>query len=82
MNNTARDTIKKLRDGETVNLEGILLERDDGEIQPGDLYVAQRNSGPKLLTCLRVNNYDGWIVPVDRAYCYDINECVKVREKE
>ena len=47
-------TLKKLLSGEIINLDGILLVRDEGEIKPGDLYVAERNTGPKLLTCLKV----------------------------
>jgi len=47
-------------------------------IQPGDLYLAERNTGPKLLTCIKVNKEGGWIVPTGLDYCYDIPECVKI----
>lgn len=49
-------------------------------IQPGDLYLAERNSGPHLLTCYKANEEEGWIVPVERAYCFDTNECIKIVE--
>ena len=48
----------------------------EGPIQPGDTYLAERNTGPKLLTCLQVKN--NYVVPVELAYCYDVWECVKV----
>ena len=54
----------------------------DEEIQPGDSYVARRNTGLKLLTCESVNHADGWInaEPINGVmqYPYDTNECVKV----
>lgn len=48
----------------------------EGPIQPGDLYLAERNTGPKLLTCLQVK--DNYVVPVGIDYCYDVWECIKV----
>lgn len=45
-------------------------------IQPGDTYVAGRNTGPHLLTCQSIG--DGFIVPVEAAYCFDLHECRKV----
>ena len=46
-------------------------------IQPGDTYLAERNTGPKLLTCEAVNER-GWIRPVEMEYSYDTWECIKV----
>ncbi len=57
--------------------EELGLEVSDDPIQPGDLYLAERNTGPKLLTCRSVNTR-GWIVPVENAYCFDTWECAKV----
>ena len=51
----------------------------DEEIKPGDMYIALRNTGPRLLTCLKV--CDGYILNVEHEYPYDIHECVKVIEK-
>lgn len=45
-------------------------------IQPGDTYLAERNTGPHLLTCHKVKN--NYIVPVEMAYCYDVWECIKI----
>lgn len=51
-------------------------------IQPGDTYLAGRNTGPHLLICERVvNNVLGepsYIVPVEMAYCFDVWHCVKI----
>lgn len=58
-----------------LNLELIW----DDEIIPGDLYLAERNQGVKLLEAKEIK--DGYIVPTTLAYCYDIFECCKVKEK-
>ena len=72
-------TINALFRGETVELEGVKFAMDgDGEVFEGDIYIAERNTGPKLLTAKEVD-YRGWIVPVEKAYPYDIIECVKVK---
>lgn len=75
-------TISALKAGEVINLDGLLLEKDDGAIQPGDLYVAERNQGPRLLTAERIDSHLGCIFPTTAAYAYDIRECVKVRETQ
>ncbi len=64
--------------GDSMTIDGVKVTRIDGDFQPGDLYVAQRNTGPHLLT---VNYIDpsGWIAPVEwNQYCYDLHECVRV----
>jgi len=71
-------TLRALRYGEIVDIEGIKLRMAEGEIAPGDLYVAERNTGPKLLTA-KVINFN-IIIPTDGEYPYSINECVKVKE--
>lgn len=87
-------TLNALRDGETVNLEGVDFVKDEGPIEKGDWYIAERNSGPELLTASRFVRYsytDGasevsnstessWIESQEPAYSYDTHECVKVRE--
>ncbi|MFH1405064.1 MAG: hypothetical protein ABIH21_03120 [Patescibacteria group bacterium] len=76
-------TLRKLRAGEVVNLEGINFVMDEGEIQPGDLYIAERNTGPKLLTARKVDDQDLMcIFPTTLDYPYDLGECIKVREAE
>lgn len=53
----------------------------DGPITPGDMYLAGRNTGMKLLTCESVDPKQ-WIVPTDSfAYSYNTWECKKVQEK-
>jgi len=59
-------------------IEGVPFKLLDGDILPGDTYIAERNSGLKLLTCRSNNHEDGWIVPVEDAYCYDTNECIRI----
>lgn len=73
-------TIRALERGEVVDLGGILVRKDEGEIQPGDLYVGERNTGPHLLTAKRVSSEIGCIFPTCDAYPYDLKECVRVRE--
>ena len=40
------------------------------------IYLAQRNTGPKLLTVKQIRN--GYVLPVENAYYYDLNESQKV----
>lgn len=42
----------------------------------GDSYLAERNTGPKLLTCRQIK--DGYVVSVEIAYYFDLYECVKI----
>lgn len=75
-----RPTLQALRAGEVVDLEGIRVRMDRGELGPGDLYVAERNTGPKLLTVRKIDPR-GWIEARDSdAYSYNWGECVKVCE--
>ena len=73
-----------LRKGGTVEVNGqkYVIEGDGVVSEPGDIYIAERNRGPRLLTA-RVIDSREWIVPVeDREYCYDTWECCKVRKAE
>lgn len=50
----------------------------EGVPQPGESYIAGRNTEPQLLTCEKVNDR-GWIQPKELpAYSYDWHECVRV----
>ena len=79
-------TLKKLLSGEVIDFEGIMLKRAEGEIKQGDLYIAERNTGPKLLTAREIvmaacGCCVSHIHPVDfPAYSFDGGECVKVCE--
>ena len=95
-------TLRALRAGDPVEIDGVMFVREPGDIAAGDTYVAERNTGPKLLTAARFAYYDGyrhdtrissdfrdvsgavcsWVIPVETAYCYDSDECVKVRLAE
>ena len=80
-----------LYDGNVLYLDGLRLVKDEGEIKVGDLYIAERNTGPKLLTAKEIvpfnspdhSGYGGWIIPTNHLeYSYDLHECVKVKEVE
>lgn len=78
-------TIKALRAGEVIDLDGIKLIMDAGEIKPGDLYIAERNTGPKLLTAREIVMLEcgccvDYIHPTSPDYSFNGYECVKVRE--
>lgn len=67
--------------GNQMIIEGI--ECDDRTIEitginKGDLYMAKRNTGWKLLTCERLSDDGSFVVPVELAYCFDVWECYKV----
>ena len=74
-------TISALASGEVVILDGISLKMDDGEIKSGDLYVAERNTGPKLLTARVVDQERGWIHATDLfRYSFDLPHRVRACE--
>ncbi len=87
----ARETLARLRAGEVIDYEGISLMMDDGDLQPGDLYIGARNS-VRLGICLRVGghptdpSFDGergpyvWSNPPWDVYPFNRSECCKVRE--
>lgn len=70
-------TLNKLDRGETVEVEKVLVRKIEGSLQPGDLYVGERNQGPRLLTCKEVHP-ESWITPAETAYAYNTWECVRV----
>ena len=74
----AYETLRILRSGGTIDLEGIKLKAVMGDMGPGDLYVAERNTGPVLLTVKEIKN--DIVFPTCDGYAFDRHECVKVRE--
>lgn len=67
--------------GSTVEVEGVPFRvvAPGRELKPGDTYVAERNTGPVLLTVERIGRKLGCIIARERlAYPYDIGECYKV----
>lgn len=83
-----KDSLRRLRNGETYNLLGILLQKDgegcwgDEDLQPGDLYIAENNTGPKLLTVKRVDRESGVVFPTTMDYSFNLRSCVKVKAVE
>lgn len=78
-------TIRALAMAEIVDLDGIKLRKAEGRIQSGDLYVAERNTGPKLLTAKEVVMSEcgcciNYVIPTTTDYCFDGGECVRVEE--
>lgn len=80
-------TLSKLDSGAVVYVDGVHCQMAtievDGQqrrapLQPDDRYVAERNTGPQLLTVESVNDEEGWVNPVEPAYPYDTDECIKV----
>lgn len=70
-----------LREGQTVEVEGVTFKKREGEITVGDWYIAERNEGPRLLTARKIvfsGDFPSFIVPEEMAYCYDWHECVRV----
>lgn len=82
MNIHERISVALLDDGVSyrkfIRYDGITFVVTDSPIEPGDDYLAERNTGPQLMVCKSVNLIDGWIVPEGVGYPYDLNECVKV----
>ena len=59
--------------------EGITFEWSEGtDVKPGDTYLAERNTGVKLLTCKQHNRHYGYLISEENEYPYDTRECVKV----
>lgn len=74
--------LRDLRDGKTIDFEGVGLKMIEGkrggaDLEPGDLYYACRNT-EQLLTVHKVNLEGGWVVPEELAYSFDFGECVGV----
>jgi hypothetical protein len=81
--NREYESLHILNGGGILELDGLKLIKDQGEIKPGDLYIAERNTGPKLLIAKKIMGIGlgGWIQPTElNAYSYDLHECVKVKE--
>ncbi len=63
-----------------VEIEGLTFEVLEGGIQVGDHYIAQRNTGLKLLQAESIES--NFIIPTSMDYCYNTWECVKVKLKD
>lgn len=75
--------LERLRQAGQINFEGaqLVYVGEWDALAVGDTYLAERNTGPKLLTVKRVDQAGGFVVPREPAYCYDLSEVVKVEVK-
>lgn len=58
---------------------GLICKWEE-KITPGDMYLAERNTGVILLECKTVDESGSFIIPTTNDYCFDVWECVKVVE--
>ena len=65
-------------ESDVFEFEGVLFRRDHSPLQPGDTYIAGRNTGPHLLTVKRVMEDRRFVMSEENAYPYDSWECYKV----
>lgn len=71
----------------TVDIDGMHIEAyrkvTGADLQPGDLYIAKRSVGWRLLKCGRVLRDPGtyWVEsdPAMYGYSYNLYECRKVK---
>jgi hypothetical protein len=83
MTTPIRESIKALRNGDTVDINGFLVRAtNDQDLREGAHYVAGRNTGPHLLTVRDVvvedNFIGGYVLAMENAYPFDVPECVVV----
>ncbi len=61
-----------------IEIEGLKLEIADRPPIDAEMYVAERNVGKELLTAKFVDTKNRWVVPVEKAYFYNLCECKAV----
>ncbi len=61
-----------------IDADGLVLTVSHKDIEPGDTYVAKRNTGWHLLTCRAVDMGLGCVYNNEGAYPYDLRECLTV----
>jgi hypothetical protein len=71
-------TLHLLRDGHVIDFEDLILTPSNDDIEAGDCYIAQRNTGAHLFTAKFVDSENGWIVPQENGYSFDLHETIKV----
>lgn len=72
-------TFEILLDGKRII---AFTETSGWDLQPGDMYIARRNTGWQLAKCKRVVKEDGYVMPDPPCsiYHYDCYECYKVAQ--
>lgn len=69
--------------GHPVSFGETVVRKVDKPLEPGCKYVAERNTGPELLTLSYINVQEDWVVPLEEnKYWYDLHECVRVEVVE
>ena len=79
-------TLKALDAGKTVTIDKKKYRLIPGDIQIGDLYIAERNTGPHVLTAKKISYSEfpnnvrapNFIVPNEWEYPFDWIECRRV----
>lgn len=62
-----------------IPFEGVDLEVSSGlYIEHGDVYLAKRNTGWKILTCKSHDREKGFIIPEESEYPYNTYECYRI----
>lgn len=70
--------VKEVKIEKTGKMVKINCDISGDKLVAGDIYAAKRNTGWELLTCKEVDLINGWIVPCELAYLYNLFECFKV----
>lgn len=72
-----------------ITIDGIVYilgkSAEEEPLLPGQLYVAERNTGPELLACQKMSNDLSYVIAFPKAdgtipYPYDAWECRKVMD--
>lgn len=75
-----RSQLHPIRKEECEELAGNLgVEIEEKRPDPGELYIAGRNTEPKLLTAKRIEN--GCVFPEGDAYPYNTGECFRLTDE-
>jgi hypothetical protein len=82
------NTVERLKSGDVVEVDGVMLRKQDSPLCSGDFYVGERNTGPHLLEVKKVvfcdpplDTFINFVVATDLfAYSYDGGDVVKVEE--
>jgi hypothetical protein len=72
------ETLRMLRAGKVVELDGLLFSKDNGDLNIGDTYIGARNT-VDVYTCKGFGPGREWVIPEGIGYCFDLQDCVKVR---
>jgi len=76
----AYEMLTKLDTGVEIDFEGVKIRKvgDWQDLKPGDTYIAERNTGPKLLTVREVDLASACIYAKEPAYAFDLGEVRKI----